>query len=75
MDAARSYRFWVRDLLTRLAGQAGLPDPEAFARQLHLLYDGAGQAARMDGDLSASLAARAAAEVLLDAVLAGRSSR
>ncbi len=34
-------------------------------RQLHLLYDGSGQAARMDHDPAA--AARAAAAILLDA--------
>src|SRR4051812_11969669 len=75
MDAARTYRAWMRSLFTQLATDAGLPDPESFARQLHLLYDGAGQAARMDGDRSASRAARAVAEVLLDAALAGRDSR
>lgn len=75
MDVAQAYRSWLRALLTRLAGEAGLPAPDSVARQLHLLYDGAGQAARMDGDLSASLAAREAAEALLDAALADRSSR
>ena len=74
MDAARAYRSWVRALFNPLAGEAGVPDPDAFARQLHLLYDGAGQAARMDGDLSASLAARQVAEQLLDAALAAGSS-
>jgi AcrR family transcriptional regulator len=70
MDAAQTYRAWVRGLLTRLAGEAGVAEPETLARQFHLLYDGAGQAARMDGDRSASMAARAAAEALLDAALA-----
>jgi AcrR family transcriptional regulator len=75
MDAAKSYRAWIRGLFTQLSDEAGLPDPASFARQLHLLYDGAGQTARMEGDLSASMAARAAAEVLLDAALAGRATR
>jgi AcrR family transcriptional regulator len=70
MDAAQTYREWVRGLLTRLADEAGVAEPDTLARQFHLLYDGAGQAARMDGDLSASMAARAAAEALLDAALA-----
>jgi hypothetical protein len=47
-----------------------VPEPEVLARQLHLLYDGSGQAARMDHDLAAAAAARAAAADLLDAALA-----
>ena len=38
-----------------------MPEPEVLARQLHLLYDGSGQAARMDHDPAAAAAARAAA--------------
>ena len=55
----------------RLSAQAGVPEPEALARQLHLLYDGSGQAARMDHDPAAAAAARAAAAILLDAAGAG----
>jgi hypothetical protein len=47
---AKAYRRWVRELLTKLAAQAGVPEPEVLARQLHLLYDGSGQSARMDHD-------------------------
>jgi hypothetical protein len=47
-----------------------VPEPAVLARQLHLLYDGSGQAARMDHDLAAATAARAAAATLLDAALA-----
>jgi hypothetical protein len=61
----------VRALLTELSGQAGVPEHEALARQLHLLYDGSGQAARMDHDPAAAAAARAAAATLLDAAGAG----
>ncbi len=68
--AAMAYRSWVRSLLTELAAQAGVPEPEVLARQLHLLYDGGGQAARMDHDPAAAASARAAAAVLLDAALA-----
>ena len=50
----------------RVITRAGPP-----ASQLHLLYDGSGQAARMDHDPAAAAAARAAAAVLLDAALAG----
>jgi AcrR family transcriptional regulator len=68
-QAADAYRGWVRALFTDLAEQAGVPDPQALARQLHLLYDGSGLSARMDHDPSAAAAARAAAAALLDAAL------
>jgi AcrR family transcriptional regulator len=68
--AADDYRGWVRGLLTGLAGEAGAPDPQTLGRQLHMIYDGASLAARMDRDPSASAAARAAAEALLDAAVA-----
>ncbi len=68
-QAADAYRGWVRALFTDLAEQAGVPDPQALARQLHLLYDGSGLSARMDHDPSAAVAARAAAAALLDAAL------
>ena len=67
--AADDYRGWVRGLLTDLARAAGAPAPELLGRQLHLIYDGASLAARMDHDPAVSMAARAAAEVLLDAAL------
>ena len=51
--------------------QAGVPEPEVLARQLHLLYDGSGQSARMDHDPAAAATARGAAATLLDAALAG----
>ena len=70
-QAADIYRGWVRDLLTRLAEQAGVPEPGVLARQLHLLYDGSGHSARMDHDPGAADAARAAAATLLDSALAG----
>ena len=69
---AEDYRGWVRGLLTGLAREAGVPDPEALGRQLHMIYDGASLSARMDRDPSSAVAARAAAEVLLDAALAAR---
>jgi AcrR family transcriptional regulator len=69
-QAAEAYRHWVRALLTELSAQAGVPEPAVLARQLHLLYDGSGQSARMDHDAAAAAEARAAAAVLLDAALA-----
>jgi AcrR family transcriptional regulator len=68
-QATAAYRGWVRELFTGLARDAGVPDPTALARQFHLLYEGASLSARMDRDPSAAVAARAAAEVLLDAAL------
>ncbi|MEW1773491.1 TetR/AcrR family transcriptional regulator [Streptomyces sp. NPDC086777] len=64
---ADACRLWIRGLFTELAVASGYTAPEALARQLHLLYDGAGQSARMDHDLSAATTARAAAAVLIDA--------
>jgi AcrR family transcriptional regulator len=69
-QASNDYRAWVRGLFTDLARQAGVPDPETFGRRLHLLYDGCAVSVRMDGDPAAAAAARATAEVLLDAALA-----
>jgi AcrR family transcriptional regulator len=69
-QASEAYRRWVRALLTELAAQAGAPEPEVLARQLHLLYDGSGQSARMDHDPEAAAAASTAAAALLDAALA-----
>jgi AcrR family transcriptional regulator len=63
---AADHRAWVRGLFTELATQSGYADPDELARRLHLLYDGALQAARMDRDPSAATTARAAAAVLLD---------
>lgn len=68
--AADRYRLWVRTLFTDLAREAGVADAEGLARQLHLLYDGAGVSARMDRDPSAATTARAAAALLFDAAVA-----
>ena len=66
-EAADEYRNWVRSLFTDLAEQAGARHPVKLARQLQLLYDGAGLSARMDRDGEAARAARTAAAALLDA--------
>jgi AcrR family transcriptional regulator len=70
-QAASDYRAWVRSLLTGLAREAGAPDPDLLGLQLHMIYDGASQSARMDHAPAAAKAARGAAGVLLDAALAG----
>lgn len=72
-SAADAYRDWIRTLFATLAREAGVIDPDTLARQLHLLYDGAGLSARMDHDPSAATVARHAAAVLFDA--APRSNR
>jgi AcrR family transcriptional regulator len=66
-QAADIYRAWLRTLFTDLAKEAGFADPDAVARQLHLLYDGASLSAQMDRDPTAATTARAAAAVILDA--------
>jgi AcrR family transcriptional regulator len=65
-QSADEYRAWVRSTFVDLARRIGVADPEGLARQLVLLYDGAGLAARMDRNPSASHVARATAELLLD---------
>jgi AcrR family transcriptional regulator len=69
-DGARA---WLVDLLTDLARQAGVADPEPLGRQLALLYHGASLSARMDRDLTAAATARAAAEALLNAATESRA--
>jgi hypothetical protein len=48
---------------------ATFPNPPELARQLQIIYDGAGLAAGMDRDPSIATSARGAAEALLDASL------
>jgi AcrR family transcriptional regulator len=68
-EAVGSYRADIRELLLELSGAAGAPDPAALASQLQMVYDGAGLSARMDGDPAIAVAARAAAQSLLDGQL------
>jgi AcrR family transcriptional regulator len=69
-QASKNFRAWVRELFTRLATEAGAPRPVVLAKQLQMIYDGSGIAARSDQDTGAAIAARAAAGALLDAALA-----
>jgi len=62
-------RAWNLALFADLARQAGAADPDRVAQQLRLLYDGASVSAHVDASSSAALAARAMAELLLDAAL------
>ena len=70
--ASAEYRDWVRATFAQLAAEAGARDPDTLARQLQLLWDGAGQSVRMDHDPAAVRAARAAAAALLDVGLPHR---
>lgn len=65
--ASDAYRTWLRELFAAPARELGVTDPDALARRLHLLYDGASIAGWMDRDRGAAADARAAAETLLDA--------
>jgi AcrR family transcriptional regulator len=67
--AAEDYRAEMLALLTDLAREAGVASPARLARQLQLVYDGAGVAARMDRDPSIARSSRAAADALLAASL------
>ena len=60
-------RRWTRELLSSLAREAGATNPDALAKQLLLLYDGAAASAQMDGATGAAAAAKAAAALLIDA--------
>jgi AcrR family transcriptional regulator len=70
-QATSSYRGWLLGLFRDLATEAGARNPEVLGRQLHLLYDGAASAGKLDHDSSAIATAHAAAEVLIDASLDG----
>jgi AcrR family transcriptional regulator len=67
--ASGEYRRWVRTLLTDLAAEAGAPAPELLGRKLHMVYDGASLSARVEHDPAVAVAARSAAETLVDAAL------
>jgi AcrR family transcriptional regulator len=69
-QVSEEYRTWVRSLFLDLAYAAEAPDPETLARQLVLLYDGAGISAWMDHDPGAAKAAAAVAATLVDAAFA-----
>jgi AcrR family transcriptional regulator len=67
--ASDEYRGWLRGLFTELARDAGAADPQALARQLALIYDGAAVGARMDRDPDIAQVSRASAAALIDAAI------
>ena len=72
-EVCRNARRWTRELLSGLANEAGAAKPETRARQLLLLYDGAAASAQLDPDPGIGAAAKAAAEILIDAACTKRS--
>ncbi|MDQ1361323.1 MAG: hypothetical protein QOJ44_1700, partial [Acidimicrobiaceae bacterium] len=70
-EVTEDYRSWVHSLFVGLAREAGATDPDGLARQLILLYDGAGISAWMDHDPSVADAARTVAATLIDAAIPG----
>jgi AcrR family transcriptional regulator len=73
---AEEYRAWLRSMFTDQAKAAGARNPKEIGGQLHLLYDGAAVAARMDHDRhGAALAVRSAVIALLDAAIRPKRNR
>jgi AcrR family transcriptional regulator len=67
MRTSREFRGWLVDLLVGLARDAGAADPDMLARQLVMIYDGAGLGVRMDRNGESGRQAMAAARALVDA--------
>jgi AcrR family transcriptional regulator len=74
-EAAGEYRAWLHALFGGLALEAGATDPKGLARQLVLLYDGAGISAWLDRDPGAQDAARTAAAALVGAAIPADSGQ
>lgn len=62
-----AHKQWLRDLLTDLAAQAGLREPEEVGFALLLLIDGANARMLVDGDSSAAQRAGRAAQSIIEA--------
>ena len=71
-EETSDYRAWIHQLFFDLAQQAGAKDPKTLAKQLVVLFDGAGISAWMDHDPSAETAARTVAAALVDAAIPSR---
>jgi AcrR family transcriptional regulator len=66
--ASDQFGAWIRAMFTNLAEQAGVLDPVTLGHQLHLIYDCAGVAGRMDHhDPGIAPSAREAVQTPLDA--------
>jgi len=65
--ATEEFRLWVHSLFLDLAYAAGAAAPEVLAKQLVVIYDGAGISAWLDHDPSVAKAAGSAAKALVNA--------
>ena len=75
-EVTRKARAWLLGVMAEQATALGAADPAGLARQLTLLYDGALAQSRLDHGPAAATAAKAAAQVVIDAALpAGRKPR
>lgn len=61
-----NHRAAIHDLFADLAAKMSVPDPEATAEVLSMLYDGAMVMAQLDGNTQAAVRARSAAERLIE---------
>ena len=66
----RDARLWLRDLLSGFAKEAGAAKPKSLGRQLLMIYDGAAASAQLDPEPGVAAAAKAAAQVLIEAACA-----
>jgi len=75
-EVTRKARAWLLGVMAEQATALGAAEPAGLARQLTLLYDGALAQSRLDRGPAAATAAKAAAQVLIDAASpAGRKPR
>jgi AcrR family transcriptional regulator len=68
--ATEEYRLWVHSLFLDLAYAAGASAPETLARQLVVIFDGAGISAWLDHDPAVAKFSAGAAKALVDAAFA-----
>ena len=66
-EVTRKVRAWLLGVMAGQATALGAADPAGLARQLTLLYDGALVQSRLERGPAAATAAKAAAQVLIDA--------
>ena len=66
-EVTRKAREWLLGVMAEQATALSVADPAGLARQLTLLYDGALVQSRLDRGPAAATAAKAAAQVLIDA--------
>ncbi len=71
VDAAtRDFRAQTRAMFRELCVEAGAKDPDLLAWQLHLIYSGGAESAKIERDPTVAATQRAAVETLLTAALA-----